>query len=539
MLSDYARSTAFVVFRAWWISDRPRPSLPSIQENTTARAQRNITMQGVTWPVALLHHPAMRTVSADVVSGQIISTIIVMAFVSVFLLREWISQNARPGVFDDAEAPPGPELPPQPAPVPVPDLAWLPPEVAEAGGRPPMDLAEAGHGARVPLTPETEAAPLTIEGLGTPPWDAVPGPSEVGRMSSDFYDFPTTDKGKGKAREDPSSSSIESRKRRHSAEDLYGPTPSDTPLYPTPRSSEQHPLKLDFSSWDPLGQSVPPRPRPDVPEDVSPDVSPTLPQTPSRQGRPPLFSTAQFPNEEGAPSPRLLSSRGQTPLASPNLATYRAPEEFEAGPSNITGYFPKPTTSNGDAEGALSSALKGADEEYEKYFPLRRPGSSQGATYAASDEEPFDERDEDSDDMPPLSTWTDDEMEDGDGEHDDDADAPVLAPFPDPLGGPEPLDPDVEAEAEGDRPEGFQEGNMDQEAVDDLNDDMDAAMEDDMEGAMEGESVEHRNARLPAHSRVSYRPTRTCVYDFPECKWPSHLLNWHLPDPWPFNRLVS
>lgn len=47
-----------------------------------------------------------------------------------------------------------------------------------------MDPAEAGHGARVPLTPETEAAPLTIEGLGTPPWDAVPGPSEVGRMSS-------------------------------------------------------------------------------------------------------------------------------------------------------------------------------------------------------------------------------------------------------------------------------------------------------------------------------------------------------------------
>lgn len=462
------------------------------------RGQRNMSIEGVAWPVALLHHPAVRTMSADIVSGQIISTIIVMAFVSVFLLREWISQNARPGVFDDGEAPPEPELAPQPVPgpFPMPDLDQLQVQVAEPRRRPLMDPGQADGATWEGLTPEAETPPLTIEGLGTPPWDAVPGPSEDGRVSPQLYDFPTSDKGKGKAREETSTSPPESRKRHHSSEDPYQPITSATPLFSTPQpgGSEQQPLKLDFSSWNPSSQSAPPRSRPDVPEDVSPNVSPTLPQTPSRQGRPPLFSTAQFPDKEGAPSPRLLNSHGQTPLASPSLATYRAPEEFEAGPSNPTGYFPRPTTSSGDPDGGLSSALKGADEEYEKYFPLRRPGSSQGATYAASDEEPSDERDEDSDDMPPLSTWTDDEMEDGDGERDDDANPPILGPFPDPFGDPEPVDADAEVGVEGDQPEGLREINMDvfqdvQGAADDLNDDMEAGMEDDMEGALEGESI--------------------------------------------------
>ena len=58
------------------------------------------------WPVSLLSHPVVVSVSADIVSGQIIATVIVVAFVAIFLLREWISQNARPGVFDDADEPP-------------------------------------------------------------------------------------------------------------------------------------------------------------------------------------------------------------------------------------------------------------------------------------------------------------------------------------------------------------------------------------------------------------------------------------------------
>ncbi|THH29527.1 hypothetical protein EUX98_g4673 [Antrodiella citrinella] len=60
----------------------------------------------------LFTHPMVRNISADILSGQIIASVIVLGFVAVFLLREWISQNARPGVFDDAEAPPEGDAPP-------------------------------------------------------------------------------------------------------------------------------------------------------------------------------------------------------------------------------------------------------------------------------------------------------------------------------------------------------------------------------------------------------------------------------------------
>lgn len=55
-----------------------------------------------TWN-ALLAPPLLRSVSADIFTGQIIATLIVLVFIAVFLLREWISQNARPGVFEEGD----------------------------------------------------------------------------------------------------------------------------------------------------------------------------------------------------------------------------------------------------------------------------------------------------------------------------------------------------------------------------------------------------------------------------------------------------
>jgi len=57
--------------------------------------------------------------------GQIIASLIVLIFVAVFLLREWISQNARPGVFDDDELPQQQQVP-APA-IPIPPREPLPP----------------------------------------------------------------------------------------------------------------------------------------------------------------------------------------------------------------------------------------------------------------------------------------------------------------------------------------------------------------------------------------------------------------------------
>lgn len=75
-------------------------------------------------------------VSSDIFTGQIIASLIIILFLAVFLLREWIVQNARPGVFGDPLALDGApvdgaegaviEVPPPPAPpappVPQPPL---------------------------------------------------------------------------------------------------------------------------------------------------------------------------------------------------------------------------------------------------------------------------------------------------------------------------------------------------------------------------------------------------------------------------------
>lgn len=67
-------------------------------------------------------HPAWLALSADIFTGQIIASLIVLTFVAVFLLREWIAQNARPGVFEEEEvlppADPAPVQPPEPQPQP-------------------------------------------------------------------------------------------------------------------------------------------------------------------------------------------------------------------------------------------------------------------------------------------------------------------------------------------------------------------------------------------------------------------------------------
>jgi len=103
---------------ARWISARPisLSSSPSsfFFYNLTSRSQSNSTATNATLRQpsndtdsstldGLLTHPLLRSVSADIFTGQIIATLIVLVFIAVFLLREWISQNARPGVFEEGD----------------------------------------------------------------------------------------------------------------------------------------------------------------------------------------------------------------------------------------------------------------------------------------------------------------------------------------------------------------------------------------------------------------------------------------------------
>uniref|UniRef100_A0A0W0F5D3 RING-type E3 ubiquitin transferase n=2 Tax=Moniliophthora roreri TaxID=221103 RepID=A0A0W0F5D3_MONRR len=110
---------------AWYISDRPRPALhPSPQPNANPNISLSFPLSfslyyhlsspplppsspsDLTWTwTDLFNHPLWLSLSSDIFTGQIIASLVVLTFVAIFLLREWIAQNARPGVFDDDPAP--------------------------------------------------------------------------------------------------------------------------------------------------------------------------------------------------------------------------------------------------------------------------------------------------------------------------------------------------------------------------------------------------------------------------------------------------
>lgn len=125
---------------AWWISNRERPKSRAPALNATLPELRNTTTSDAAGLENFFEHPAVRAISADIVAGQIIATIIVVAFVAIFLLREWISQNARPGIFDDGDGPPEGQ---QPAPEiivqaePMPPAIAIPPVVPVRDATPP------------------------------------------------------------------------------------------------------------------------------------------------------------------------------------------------------------------------------------------------------------------------------------------------------------------------------------------------------------------------------------------------------------------
>ncbi|PPQ98309.1 hypothetical protein CVT26_013518, partial [Gymnopilus dilepis] len=129
---------------AWWISDPPRPpstesplpfysyilfSSSSLSTSTPASAASRLSSPTSTptsplLPLSLLPtgflakigtHPLWLTLWVDIFAGQVIASLIVLMFVAIFMLRDWILQNARPGVFEEA-----PALVPPIAPAPVP-----------------------------------------------------------------------------------------------------------------------------------------------------------------------------------------------------------------------------------------------------------------------------------------------------------------------------------------------------------------------------------------------------------------------------------
>ncbi|KAJ3849605.1 hypothetical protein EV368DRAFT_67298 [Lentinula lateritia] len=444
---------------AWWISNRqPLPGQENLRPTNELRVRdiiklNNSFLKDLTLPPSdistlinrIVSHPGWLSISADIFTGQIIAALIVITFVAIFLLREWIAQNARPGQFDDKDGqeilrvPPAPEPNPQPAPrrpaVPRMDvnarlaLAHCQIEAVRA-----LDALRAQR-QRILTEEEKRAMEIRAQRNGRSAVEFAPTRSdelehELDKVATKRARKRRMEKGKGKEEEDDAIEGkalariirVERMERRKFNQRLQlarqngssrrraldqglalpntetsserttttttAPPSSFFPhvalerpngsipfsfVYPPKSDSDStsresssfpsHGSNLDSQSSSPSSApSVSPTTSP-VPNFAStayvgpPPLIPTVipssntsisrPGTPIR--RPPLPTTLPSSPGSGTSSPSV-----KTPLASPNLATYRAPEELV----NLEDedYFAGPSTS------ALASASEHAFE---------------------------------------------------------------------------------------------------------------------------------------------------------------------------------
>ncbi|KAF4610509.1 hypothetical protein D9613_006687 [Agrocybe pediades] len=396
---------------AWWISDRPRPATPEVVPFYSKLRIDHAPVPPKSPIGWFFSHPAWVALSSDIFTGQIIGSVILLTFVAIFLLREWIQQNARPGVFEEDPMPVDPPwVPPEnvvepqvqqeaPAPQPAPnanadpiaqadgqEFAFIPENIAERQ----RDTVRAVRALRE-LNPEVAMDPSRWNGGG----GQSPGGSRRKRANAD-----------GGEHDDPMK--MKRRRRRirmaQNAGDRRRLFAGRTPPPQRPFSTASRPLSetqnFKFTFRNNMPQSLRDRPPPlkstnlsisafarrsqsseteasssreteasssrqaeasssgDSGEGTSspfPPVAlvppnPEIPYALRSHRRPENINAvaAQYPLRPPLPtsSPRpgspFLYTPGRTPLDSPKLATYHAPEELnaEAGPSRIpNGYF--------------------------------------------------------------------------------------------------------------------------------------------------------------------------------------------------------
>ncbi|KAF9244135.1 hypothetical protein BU15DRAFT_86088 [Melanogaster broomeanus] len=455
---------------AWWISGRERPADSrsiGIVETLTATNETVSLWRNAAILQRFTSRPFWQTLSADIFAGQIIASLIVLIFVAVFLLREWISQNARPGMFevDDLAVIHPQDLPaPNPAPInqPVqelngrlvapPRLQPLNREIEE--GRQPRLLRPRRV---IPQRPHLEPLPRHVEDIEQiqrredpiPRIPLVETPPPLLPLPPKDEILPAGSKGKAKEEDEGdvemTFSDVRRRIRRRLDHDEQVPSRSPTPG-PAEPSSSSGTMHIEMGSTF---------------------------------RRPPMSTSTV--NTEGDSSPNKLQPVSPSgPLASPSLATYVAPEELEAGSSSApTGYFD-----------GKKRARDSAEDEFQHYF---------------HDPEPARLDDNDNDDKGHGEAPREDRNLDGVGRP---REAPAEDGDDDEEEGEEEWDRDF-WDADADREEDEDEGDdgMDfdnlnipnrpgpqppqaqiQAAVEQLNegvDDLEAGVEDDMEGALE------------------------------------------------------
>ncbi|KAJ3571047.1 hypothetical protein NP233_g4020 [Leucocoprinus birnbaumii] len=380
---------------AWYISNLERQP-----GNDPTQYYQKISYDSSTPPPQTLigritSHPIWLALSADIFTGQIIASLIVLTFVAVFLLREWISQNARPGVFEDEEL--FPDMPPAvndpPPQIPAPPAQNLLNQIAELEQRQQDALRALERLHEAPRFPNGAEAHGNLNGEGAQGQNLAEvngsengivnhAGTEKGKKRDEWAgsegedDVQKGSRGKGKLRSRPSSLS-----RAHS---LRGEAARVRSLKGDLNDQAVYPFTFQASPSEPnLGSSITSNHR---------SRSSTEPLTPSSFGRrPPLPSSIPaFPG----PEPRFTLSPNRTPLGSPGLATYRAPEELsiEAGPSRSSELLEPPvqdTLGQGqdtDATKALSTAVIAP----QSVFPMNSSISSDGSFEVVSSRAPED-----------------------------------------------------------------------------------------------------------------------------------------------------
>ncbi|KAJ7493199.1 hypothetical protein B0H11DRAFT_2156254 [Mycena galericulata] len=516
------------------------------------------------------------SLSSDIFTGQIIASLVVLTFVAVFLLREWISQNARPGVFEDEEAEPAPAqlpLPPQqllepPRVVPHPNpnvndriaLAQRQIDAVRAmdamradPARPSRKRRYSQKGREQEEEPQSVASgsrvsPGTVTRrrirkdddenshqhpnraharLSTsrhrPPL-AIPSAEDFEFTFRSTTRFPQS--GRRSVSEPPSMAKFSSTLD-------VGPTTSPATPSVTPHDQQSETISFallkrnsDTGSseqiFDIMALDTPSLD--DVPEPALQEETAGVPKHNPR--RPPLPNT----------TPLLIHtdlSAASTPLVSPSLATYRAPEDMapEAGPSRLAGYFEREEASGskskgkGKADSDADMDVEDMEAEHALYFADAEDGDEEDEeqdgpdadedemprllAVSDSDEDDDEEEEEEEEGGSPRNEY---ENDDADGDFDEDADedededeggdgADGGVPFDAdaPLWQAIQIEDDEVAEvADGEMDIGPPEhgavavaepappaGDVDAAAAIDINDDLDGNVEDDMEGAME------------------------------------------------------
>lgn len=459
---------------AWWISGRGRPYADFFGMNgPTASLNGSFTGLGLpsnaTIYQRISNRPFWSMLSADIFAGQIIASLIVLIFVAIFLLREWISQNARPGVFEDED---GGAIHPAPQPGDLPAAAVEEPvnvHIPDENGFADNALREAALDARrqgramrvhrgagvVQRQGLRQRDPLEMDRhqvLRNRPLDKLPFPLEsapqlpqVPREQPPQYEpkhHPRKGKGRAEEADDigEGSSDLNSqrriRRRIYTEEDesMSHETADSQDVQPSSSLNGGEALTFPFtfrasssvnSNFQEPSRGSDPVVGPSTfngrypwDADFQIDSQPTSssvspPTTPALHvnigtplRRPPMANSTIF--AEGA-TPNKLQPSPALP-SSPSLAMYLAPEELEAGPS---GYFDSGEHSKEELEEELESFFRDP-ESASPDLPPPSDGQDQ-ASIATIPDTLLEENDEEDDD-------------EGEEEEEEEEDIPAQAP---------------------------------------------------------------------------------------------------------------